>query len=138
MFVSWHVCVSLSVSVYVVLFLDPPNVLSMIVDGNEVNGDYIIEEREEVSVFCLVDKGNPEVSFQLLDKYGSELESDINGGHLNYSLAAQCEDEWPVVRCEGSRSIRNKSVSFLVRCKCSNINCLFCRLNRSYYGNVST
>lgn len=100
--------------------IDPPNVTSMIVDKKEVNGDYIVNEREEVSIICLVDKGNPKVSFQLLNKYGSELKSDINGGDLNYSLTARCEDEWPVVRCEGRNSIRNRTVSLLLRCEYSN------------------
>lgn len=122
--VDGHASVSVCVCVVFILFyfcLDPPSVTSLIVNGNEVNGDYIINERKEISISCFVDKGNPQVSFQLLDKYGSELKSDINGGHLNYLLTARCEDDWPMIRCEGSRSVRNRSVSFLVRCKISNV-----------------
>lgn len=124
------------VCVILVFCLDPPSVTSLIVDGNEVNGDLVINEKKEMSISCFADKGNPQVSFHLLDKYGSELKSDINGGHLNYLLTARCEDDWPMVRCEGSRSVRNRSVSFLVRCKCLNIKCLFCHLYHSGCGNM--
>lgn len=117
--------------------LDPPNVSSLTVDGHEVDGDYIIEEGKKTDIFCVFDKGNPQVSFQLLDKYRYEIKSSVNEEHLSYSLTARCKHDWPMVSCEGSRSTRNRSVSFLVRCKydlafymiyltISSVTCLFC------------
>ncbi|XP_025101165.1 uncharacterized protein LOC112568208 [Pomacea canaliculata] len=96
--------------------LYPPNVSSLTVDGHEVDGDYIIEEGKKTDIFCVFDKGNPQISFQLLDKYRYEIKSAGNEEHLSYSLTVWCKHDWPVVSCEGSRSTRNRSVSFLVRC----------------------
>lgn len=88
---------------------------SMTVDGHEVKDNYVIDEGHKVDISCAFETGNPPVFFQLLDHL--VLKSSGNQGHLNYSLTARCEDEWPTIRCQGSGSTRNRSVTFLVECK---------------------
>lgn len=94
---------------------DPTQVTSLTVDGQEVNGTHLISESQKVRVSCSFDKGNPPVTFSLVNNNGKEL---VRGsGPLTYSLLVHCEDDWPTVRCEGNGSEQNRSVSFLVKCK---------------------
>ncbi|XP_025103327.1 uncharacterized protein LOC112569669 [Pomacea canaliculata] len=96
--------------------LYPPKVTSLTVGGEDFTSPYFINEGQKVDIFCSFDKGNPPDTFKLLDKHKHELKSAGSDGYLNYSLTAQCEDYWPIVRCEGSGSKQNRSVTFLVRC----------------------
>ncbi|XP_025101242.1 uncharacterized protein LOC112568256 [Pomacea canaliculata] len=92
----------------------PPQVTSLTVDGQEVNGTHLINDSQKVNISCSFDKGNPPVTFILVDNNGKEL---VRGsGPLTYSLLVHCEDDWPTVRCEGNGSKQNRSVSFLVMC----------------------
>ncbi|XP_025101688.1 uncharacterized protein LOC112568571 [Pomacea canaliculata] len=94
--------------------LYPPKVTSLTVDG----GDYvIIDEGKVVNASCFFEKGNPPAHFYLLDKHGTKLNSSSSEGHLRSSLTARCEDDWPVVRCEGNGSQHNMSVTILVKCR---------------------
>lgn len=106
---------------YVILYFyfnaDPPIVTSLTVDGQEVDGGYVINDRQVVNIFCSFDKGNPPAIFRLLDKSGKQLKLAYREENLNHSLKVQCEDDWPVVRCEAAGSKHNRSVLFLVRCK---------------------
>ncbi|XP_025102054.1 uncharacterized protein LOC112568789 isoform X2 [Pomacea canaliculata] len=86
------------------------------VDGQEVNGNYFINNSQEVNVSCYFEKGNPPAVFRLLLKNGTELISSHDEEHLHHILTAECEDDWPMVRCEGNGTQENKSVIFLVRC----------------------
>ncbi|XP_025103342.1 uncharacterized protein LOC112569676 isoform X2 [Pomacea canaliculata] len=95
--------------------LYPPEVTSLTVGGEDFTSPYFINEGQKVDIFCSFDKGNPPATFKLLDKHGHELKSGSDG-FLNYSLSAQCEDDRPTVRCEGSGSKQNRSVTFFVRC----------------------
>ncbi|XP_025099900.1 uncharacterized protein LOC112567430 [Pomacea canaliculata] len=98
--------------------LYPPNITSLTVEGQEANNDYVVDKGKEVNVSCFFKQGNPPAIFRLftlLDKNKTELKSSHEGS-LSYSLTAQCEDDWPVVRCEGNGTLQNKSVTFLVRC----------------------
>ncbi|XP_025100900.1 uncharacterized protein LOC112568077 [Pomacea canaliculata] len=97
--------------------LYPPVVISLTVNGSEVSGNYLIDEFQEVSISCTFDPGNPPGKFFLFDKTGNEIKATRGEDYLNLSLTLQCEDDWPTVRCEGSGSKTNKSVSFLVRCR---------------------
>ncbi|XP_025099907.1 uncharacterized protein LOC112567434 isoform X2 [Pomacea canaliculata] len=92
----------------------PPNVKSLTVDGGD---NVIIDEGQVVSVSCFFEKGNPPAHFYLLDKHGTKLNSSSSEGHLRSSLTARCEDDWPVVRCEGNGSQHNRSVTLLVKCR---------------------
>ncbi|XP_025099899.1 uncharacterized protein LOC112567429 [Pomacea canaliculata] len=94
--------------------LYPPNVKSLTVDGGD---NVIIDEDKVVSVSCFFEKGNPPGLFYLLDKHGAKLNSSSSEGHLSYSLTARCEDDWPVVRCEGNGSQHNMSMAILVKCR---------------------
>ncbi|XP_025099890.1 uncharacterized protein LOC112567427 [Pomacea canaliculata] len=94
--------------------LYPPQVTSLTVDGQEVNGTHLINDSQKVNISCSFDKGNPPVAFSLVDNNGMEL---VRGsGPLTYSLLVDCEDDWPTVRCEGNGSEQNRSVSFHVTC----------------------
>ncbi|XP_025103326.1 uncharacterized protein LOC112569668 isoform X2 [Pomacea canaliculata] len=95
--------------------LYPPIITSLTVEGQEANNDYVVDKGKEVNVSCFFKQGNPPAFFYLLDKHGTELKSSQEG-ILSHSLTAQCEDDWPVVRCEGNGTLQNKSVTFLVRC----------------------
>ncbi|XP_025099916.1 uncharacterized protein LOC112567438 [Pomacea canaliculata] len=94
--------------------LYPPQVTSLTVDGQEVNGTHLINDSQKVNISCSFDKGNPPVAFSLVDNKGTELVT--GSGPLTYSLLVHCEDDWPTVRCEGNGSEQNRSVSFLVKC----------------------
>ncbi|XP_025100483.1 uncharacterized protein LOC112567849 isoform X2 [Pomacea canaliculata] len=96
--------------------LYPPDVTSLTVNGSEVSGNYLIDEFQEVSISCTFDPGNPPGKFFLFDKTGNEIKATRGEDYLNLSLTLRCEHDWPTVRCEGSGSKTNKSVSFLVRC----------------------
>ncbi|XP_025103337.1 uncharacterized protein LOC112569674 isoform X1 [Pomacea canaliculata] len=96
--------------------LYPSNITSMTVDGHEVKDNYVIYEGHKVDISCAFETGNPPVIFQLLNQHNSVLKSSDNQGHLNYSLTARCEDEWPIISCQGSGSTRNRSLTFLVAC----------------------
>ncbi|XP_025103329.1 uncharacterized protein LOC112569671 isoform X2 [Pomacea canaliculata] len=96
--------------------LYPPKVTSLTVGGEDFTSPYFINECQKVNIFCSFDKGNPPAIFKLLDKHGQVLKSAGSDGYLNYSFTAQCEDDSPIVRCEGSGSKQNRSVTFLVRC----------------------
>lgn len=100
-----------------VCLTDPPNVTSLTVDGHEVNGDYFIQEGQEVTVTCLFDKGNPPVPVSLLDKHGRHLSSSKVSGQVSNSFVARCEDEWPVVLCKSEGPEHKRSVSFIAICK---------------------
>ncbi|XP_025103321.1 uncharacterized protein LOC112569665 [Pomacea canaliculata] len=95
--------------------LYPPNITSLTVEGQEANNEYVVDKGKEVNVSCFYKQGNPPAIIRLVDKHGTELKSSHEGS-LSYSLTAQCEDDWPVVRCEGNGTLQNKSVTFLVRC----------------------
>lgn len=73
-----------------------------------------------MTVACSFDNGNPPAPFRLLDKIGQILRNISNEGNVGYSFAVTCEDDWPVIGCEGAGSELNRSVSFLVRCKLNN------------------
>ncbi|XP_025102547.1 uncharacterized protein LOC112569090 isoform X2 [Pomacea canaliculata] len=94
--------------------LYPPNVKNLTVDGRD---NVIIDEGQVVNVSCLFEKGNPPGVFYLLDKHGDNLNASSSEGQLSYSLTARCEDDWPVVRCEGNGSQHNMSVTILVKCR---------------------
>ncbi|XP_025103323.1 uncharacterized protein LOC112569667 [Pomacea canaliculata] len=96
--------------------LYPPEVTSLTVGGEDFTSPYFINDGQKVYISCSFDKGNPPATFKLLDKYGQVLKSRRDERYLNYSLTAQCEDDWPIVRCEGSGSKQNRSVTFFVRC----------------------
>ncbi|XP_025103343.1 uncharacterized protein LOC112569677 [Pomacea canaliculata] len=96
--------------------LYPPKVTSLTVGGEDFASPYFINEGQEVDIFCSFEKGNPPATFKLLDKHGQVLKSAGSDGYLSYSLTAQCEDYWPIVRCEGSGSKQNRSVTFFARC----------------------
>lgn len=89
----------------------------MTVDGQEAKDSYVIDEGHKVDVSCAFETGNPPVIVQLLNQHNYVLKSSGNQGHLNYSLSLRCEDEWPIVKCQGSGSAKSRSVTFLVRCK---------------------
>ncbi|XP_025101024.1 uncharacterized protein LOC112568126 isoform X2 [Pomacea canaliculata] len=102
----------------------PSKVTNLTVDGQEVNSTHLIKEGE-VNVCCFFKRGNPPVVFKLLDINGMEIADKVDKNtmqtksgeeHLKVSLSVRCQDDWPTVRCEGSGSERNRSVSFLVRC----------------------
>ncbi|XP_025100854.1 uncharacterized protein LOC112568051 [Pomacea canaliculata] len=93
-----------------------PKVTSLTVDGHEVDGDHLISEGKNVTVACSFDNGNPPAPFHLLDKSGQILRNTSNEGNVSYSFAVRCEDDWPIIGCEGAGSEFNRSVSFLVRC----------------------
>ncbi|XP_025099913.1 uncharacterized protein LOC112567435 [Pomacea canaliculata] len=114
--------------------LYPPNVTSLTVDGGD---NVIIDKGQVVNVSCFFEKGNPPAHFYLLDKNGTKLNSTSSERHLSYSLTARCEDDWPVVRCEGNGSQQNKSVTILVKCKQTNLmskpsaqQCIYARRQR--------
>lgn len=94
---------------------DSSKVTNLTVDGQEVSNVHLINEQQEVNVSCFFVNGNPPVTFRLLDKTSKELATDK--GSLHLSLSVKCEDDWPIVRCEGEGSELNRSVAFLVRCK---------------------
>lgn len=96
---------------------DKPKVTSLTVDGREVDSDHLISEGKNVTVACSFDNGNPPAPFRLLDKSGQILRNISNEGNVSYSFAVTCEDDWPIIGCEGAGSEFNRSVSFLVRCK---------------------
>lgn len=108
----------------------PPRVTRFAINGQEVNDTHLIHEGQEVSVFCSFYKGSPLVAFRLADNTSREVISDVNNigteitngscmgeDQLNFSLSVDCKDNWPTVVCEGYGSTKNRSVSFLVRCK---------------------
>lgn len=96
---------------------DPPSVKSLTVDGNDVNGTYLINEGQRVNISCSFEKGRPPANFSLLEKNGATRIFSAIEGPLNHSLTIRCDDEWPNISCEGNGSSHNQSVSFLVRCK---------------------
>ncbi|XP_025102723.1 uncharacterized protein LOC112569213 [Pomacea canaliculata] len=112
--------------------LYPPKVTSLTVGGEDFTGPYFINEGQKVYISCFFDKGNPPATFKLLDKHGQVLKSRRDERYLNRSLTAHCKDDWPTVRCEGSGSKQNRSVTFFVRCRYSNL-LLSCRLSPTYY-----
>lgn len=73
-----------------------------------------------MTVACFFDNGNSPFPFRLLDKSGQEVKGTSNKGYVRYSFAVKCEDDWPIIRCEGAGSEFNRSVSFLVKCKFNN------------------
>ncbi|XP_025102787.1 uncharacterized protein LOC112569262 [Pomacea canaliculata] len=89
-----------------------PSVTSLTVDGEESSGNYVISEGHEVSISCSFEKGNPPTNFSLVDQTGKEIKASRGEQHLNLSLALRCKDDWPTIRCEGSGSEKNESVSF--------------------------
>ncbi|XP_025099888.1 uncharacterized protein LOC112567426 [Pomacea canaliculata] len=93
--------------------LYPPKVINLTVDGGD---NAIIDEGKVVNISCLFENGNPPGLFYLLDKHGNKLSSSSSEGRLSSSLTARCEDDWPVVRCEGNGSQHNRSVTILVKC----------------------
>lgn len=103
------------------LFLtDPPKVKSLTVDGQEVNDTHLLNESFEVNISCSFEEGNPPAIFHLLDNNGpdpTEFHQKDCKGHRSILRSVRCEDDWPVVRCEGNGSEQNRSVSFLVKCK---------------------
>ncbi|XP_025100878.1 uncharacterized protein LOC112568070 isoform X2 [Pomacea canaliculata] len=94
--------------------LYPPKVKSLTVDGGD---NVIIDEGQVVNISCFFEKGNPPGVFYLLDKHGTKLNSSSSEGRLSSSLTARCEDDWPVVRCEGNGSQQNLSMAILVKCR---------------------
>lgn len=96
---------------------DPPNVTSLTVNRREVHHTHVINEGEEIDISCLFEEGNPPTKFILVDKAGKEVSASRGEQHLNHSLNVQCQDDWPTIVCEGFGSIKNRSVTFLVRCK---------------------
>ncbi|XP_025101846.1 uncharacterized protein LOC112568652 [Pomacea canaliculata] len=95
----------------------PPSVTNLMVDGKEARGSFVINEGSEVNISCSFEKGNPSTNFLLLDKTGKEIKSSSDEQHLNLSLVLQCKDDWPTIRCQGSGSETNESVSLLVKCR---------------------
>ncbi|XP_025103248.1 uncharacterized protein LOC112569626 isoform X3 [Pomacea canaliculata] len=102
----------------------PSKVTNLTVDGQEVNSTHLINEGE-VNVCCSFKRGNPPAVFNLLNMNGMEIankedksamQTKSGEEHLKVSLSVRCQDDWPTVRCEGSGSEINRSVSFLVRC----------------------
>lgn len=96
---------------------DPPEVTSLTVNSHELGSDYVISEGEKVTVICSFNKGYPPSHFHLVDKLGQELQITRNEETISHSFSVECEDEWPIIGCEGEGSEVNRSVSFLVRCK---------------------
>lgn len=116
------ICMGFCIQMYVTCVLmkcfacpDSSKVINLTVDGQEVSNVHLINEQQEVNVSCFFVNGNPPVTFRLLDKTSKELATDK--GSLHLSLSVKCEDDWPIVRCEGEGSELNRSVAFLVRCK---------------------
>lgn len=97
------------------MFPDPPKVTSLLVGGKEVSNTHLIEEGLQTNISCLFDKGNPPVIFRFRDSNGKEFAKSED--HLSHTISVGCQDDWPTLHCEGSRSEENKSVSVLVRCK---------------------
>lgn len=122
-----HLC-CFSLFVFVFIFADQPKVTSLTVDDNEVTGDYLINEGQKITVTCLIEKGRPAANFYLMNKNGKELKRADNDKNISHTIAVLCEDDWPVIRCEGERSEYNRSVAILVRCKCT----LFLKLYTSH------
>lgn len=114
-----------SVALFFFSYTDSASVTSLTVNGLEVNGSHLVDEGE-VNLSCTFDKGNPLSSFLLMDQNGKEITVMRKEKHLNCSLIVRCKGEWPTVRCEGSGSERNKSVSLLVKCKYKTNFCKFC------------
>ncbi|XP_025101361.1 uncharacterized protein LOC112568323 [Pomacea canaliculata] len=94
----------------------PPEVTSLTVNSHELGSDYVISEGEKVTVICSFNKGYPPSHFHLVDKLGQELQITRNEETISHSFSVECEDEWPIIGCEGEGSEVNRSVSFLVRC----------------------
>ncbi|XP_025103197.1 uncharacterized protein LOC112569589 [Pomacea canaliculata] len=95
--------------------LYPPKVSSFTIDKNEVNGNYLINEGKEVNISCSFDKGNPQTVFFLLDKTGKEINVSRSEEQLIHSVTVRCQDDWPLVRCEGTGSEKNTSVTLLAK-----------------------
>ncbi|XP_025103244.1 uncharacterized protein LOC112569625 isoform X2 [Pomacea canaliculata] len=92
-------------------------VTNLTVNGQESKGTFIADVGQNISVYCAFTKGNPPTTFRLLDRNGGEIDVSKDESHIIHSLAAvSCEEDWPVIRCEGNRSTENKFVSLLVRC----------------------
>lgn len=113
-----------SVSFYhylcILIFLsDPPIIKSLTVDGDEVDGNYIIEEGQKVNISCSFDQGNLPSNLRLSDEHGREIKAYRSERHLNASFTASCNQDWTSVRCEGNSSENSKSVFVLVKCKYS-------------------
>lgn len=97
-------------------FADTPSVISMTINGHEANSRQLINEGQ-INISCLFDKGNPPADCSLLDRNRKQLHHLRSENLLIYSLTVQCQDEWPVLHCEGKGSDKNRSVSLLVKCK---------------------
>lgn len=98
---------------------DPAKITGLRVNGEAVNGTHLADENQEVNISCFFTNGNPLVSIRILDNTGHTLSSTKHGdGPLALSLGVyQCQDVWPVIRCEASGSESNRSVAILVRCE---------------------
>ncbi|XP_025101155.1 uncharacterized protein LOC112568196 [Pomacea canaliculata] len=96
--------------------LYPPGVTSLTVNGDDVNGNILVNESQEVNISCSFDKGNPPTNFLLLNERGHELQVYRDEQTITHSLRLQCAEDWPTVKCEGNASQKNRSVSFLVSC----------------------
>ncbi|XP_025102055.1 uncharacterized protein LOC112568790 [Pomacea canaliculata] len=95
----------------------PSYVTILTVNGQETNGTFITDVGQNISIYCAFDKGNPPTTFRLLDRNGGEIDVARDESHIIHSFApVSCEEDWPVIRCEGNRAIENKFVSLLVRC----------------------
>ncbi|XP_025100903.1 uncharacterized protein LOC112568078 isoform X2 [Pomacea canaliculata] len=97
--------------------LYPPKVSSFTIDKNEANGNYLINEGKAVDISCSFDKGNPQTVFFLLDKTGKEINTSRSEEQLTHSLTVRCQDDWPIVGCEGAGSEKNTSVTLLAKCR---------------------
>ncbi|XP_025101662.1 uncharacterized protein LOC112568551 [Pomacea canaliculata] len=93
-----------------------PSVISMTINGHEANSRQLINEGQ-INISCLFDKGNPPADCSLLDRNRKQLHHLRSENLLIYSLTVQCQDEWPVLHCEGKGSDKNRSVSLLVKCR---------------------
>ncbi|XP_025100897.1 uncharacterized protein LOC112568076 isoform X2 [Pomacea canaliculata] len=94
----------------------PPSVESLTVDGHEASGTYLLNDGQKVNVFCSFEKGNPTSRFHLLDQKRVKMATSYTEEYIDQSLTVHCEDDWPIISCEGKRSKQNRSVSFLVKC----------------------
>lgn len=121
MYVPLNLDRSLVLSIKFCLSTDPPRVISLTVDGEEVIDDkHLVNEDQKVNITCLFDKGNPPATFRrrLLDENNKEVDVSLQQRQLVHIFATpRCKQKWPVFRCEGQGSTVNKSVSFLLRCE---------------------